>query len=235
MKLLEKLKINCDFIDLTHSLSPSVPLWEGGCGFSHRILIDYLDCTTETKFRVQQMTLHAGVGTHMDAPAHCIPGGAFVGDIPVSQLIGPCVVMDVSSLSHANYLLSVEEILKFEEQQGALKPGDIFLVHTGWGKKWNDPDQYRNGLEFPSISEEAALLLKERKVAAVGIDTLGVDQPSSGYPAHRILLGVGIILIENVANILQMPTRGGVIFCLPLKAVDLTEAPVRLIGLKEKR
>ena len=147
------------FIDLTHPLNSLIPTWDGGCGFLHKNVIDYPDCTAEVKFRVQQVSMQAGVGTHLDAPAHCIEGGLSVADIPLSQLIAPCIVMDVSRYCDAEYSLSSEEVLHFENQHGRLDAGNILLVYTGWEKYWNDPERYRNNFQFPSISEECARLL----------------------------------------------------------------------------
>ena len=62
-------------VDLTHTISSDAPTWEGDCGFSHDIMLDYASCTTPVKFRVQTINMVAGLGTHIDAPAHCIPGG----------------------------------------------------------------------------------------------------------------------------------------------------------------
>jgi kynurenine formamidase len=223
------------FVDLTHSLSSTVPSWDGGCGFSHENTLDYSDCSTEVQFRVQRITMDAGIGTHIDAPAHCIPGGATITDLSISQLMGPCVVLDVSKKSHPEYLLSCEDLLQFEKTHGQLQSGDILLIHTGWEKYWNEPEKYRNQLQFPSVSKECAQLLKDRKILGIGIDTLGVDCLKSGYPAHRIFLGAGIFLLENVASILQMPVRGGYLLCLPMKGVGLTEAPARVVGIVPRK
>lgn len=176
--------------------------------------------------------MSAGIGTHIDAPAHCIPGGVAISDLPLSKLIAPCVVLDVSKSSNENYMLPPDEILTFEKRYGKIESNTIVFVYTSWDRYWNDPIKYRNDLKFPTISEESALLLAQRKISALGIDTLGIDLPSSGYPAHRILLGSGVFIIENVASLSQMPTRGGTALCLPLKGEGLTEAPARLIGLK---
>lgn len=78
-------------IDLTHTLLPTVPHWSGSCGFQMQMTRDYADSTAEVKFRVQNIEMCAGVGTHMDAPAHCIAGGTDIAGITLQQLIVPCV------------------------------------------------------------------------------------------------------------------------------------------------
>jgi kynurenine formamidase len=58
-------------IDLTHELDSAIPTWNGGCGFNHDVHVDYSDCQGEDKFRFMKVKMHAGIGTHMDAPSHC--------------------------------------------------------------------------------------------------------------------------------------------------------------------
>lgn len=60
-------------IDLTHTLDEQIPSWSGGCRFNIEVKLDYSDCRQNEEFRVQQFKMHAWIGTHMDAPAHCIP------------------------------------------------------------------------------------------------------------------------------------------------------------------
>ncbi len=78
-------------IDLTQTLSEETPSWDGGCGFNHNIKLDYDECDSATKFRVGQIKMHAGIGTHIDAPSHCIPGAATVEQVPLDTLIAPLV------------------------------------------------------------------------------------------------------------------------------------------------
>lgn len=84
-------------VDLTHALSSETPSWDGACGFSLKTTLDYDDCATIPPFRVQEMHLQCGIGTHMDMPAHCIPQGSTVESLSPETLISPCVVIDVSA------------------------------------------------------------------------------------------------------------------------------------------
>ena len=179
------------------------------------------------------MTLFAGLGTHMDAPAHCISGAKTIDAFTLNELIGPCVVIDVSEKSHADYRLLPETIIAFEQKYGPISVGSFVIIRTGWDRFWNEPEKYRNNLQFPSISHEAALLLLERKIVGLGIDTLSPDTPHSGYPVHQTLLKAGIYLIENVANSEKLPPKGSISLALPLKIEEATEAPMRFIALIE--
>lgn len=217
-------------IDLTHPLTPNTPSWDNSCGFNHTTLLDYTDCTTQAEFKVQSISMPAGIGTHMDAPAHCDPSGKTIDAIPLHDCLAPCVVIDVSKQADEVYQCSVQDILDFEQQMQPIQPGDFVIIYTGWGRHWSSPEQYRNNLQFPSVSKEAAQLLVERDIIALGIDTLGPDTAESGYPVHQIILGSGKYLVENVANADLLPPFGSTVLVAPLYIFGGTEAPIRLIG-----
>jgi kynurenine formamidase len=178
--------------------------------------------------------MHAGIGTHMDAPSHLIPGGKCIHDFQVDELCMPCFVIDVSSNVHERYRLTPEDIHAFEKKYEVISQGSCIMIKTGWEKFWHDPKKYNNNHIFPSISLEAAYLLLERGVSSLGIDTLSPDCPENGFKVHQAFLGSGKILIENVANLDSMPPIGGYVMLLPIKIKDGTEAPMRLIGLMSK-
>ena len=182
-------------IDLTHTLDSNIPTWNGGCGFHLDLHIDYADCEGEDKFRVMKMRMHSGIGTHMDAPSHCIPGGKYIHNFEVDELCMTCFVVDVSVKVHERYSLTSEDISAFESDHGTISQGSCVMIKTGWEKFWAEPEKYRNNHVFPSVSPEAAGLLLERGVSALGIDTLSPDRPEDGFKVHQIFLGNGKILI----------------------------------------
>lgn len=220
-------------IDLTHALGDGIASWNGSCGFKSEIKLDYSDCPDEVKFRVQQLKMHAGIGTHLDAPAHCTRQGLTVDQLSLSELIAPAVVIDVSDSAHERYSVTVQDIQKFEKSYGIIQPNSLVLIKTGWEQFWNFPNKYHNNHLFPSVSKAAAEFFLERKIVGLGIDTLSPDRPEDGYPVHALLLGAGKYIIENVANLAQFPAIGGFTLALPVKIKDATEAPIRLIGLIE--
>lgn len=185
-------------IDLTHLLDSTISTWNGGCGFNHDVHIDYSDCEGEDKFRVMTVKMHAGIGTHMDTPSHCIPGGRFIHDFDVNDLIMPCMVIDVSGKYFERYSLSTQDVVDFESEHGFIQKGSCVFVKTGWSQFWHTPLKYHNNHVFPSVSAEAAELLVERGVSAIGIDTLSPDRPEDGFKVHKIFLGADKIIIENV-------------------------------------
>jgi kynurenine formamidase len=222
---------NFTIIDLTHTISSYTPTWKGNCGFEHKMVRDHKDCSTKTKFRNHFIQMEAGIGTHMDAPVHCIAGGKSIAELSLEELICPCVVIDVSEKVTESYKFSPKDILDFEENHGKIQPGSFAIIYTGWERFWFDPEKYRNNYVFPSITKEAASLLLERDIGGIGIDTLSPDLPEDDYPVHQLILAAGKYIVENVANASKMPPTGAYSFALPIKIEEGSEAPVRLIGM----
>ncbi len=229
---MDKLISLKDFIliDLTHTLSPSIPSWDGGCGFQHTLRDDY-DPIAPYQLRTYDIKMQSGMGTHIDAPAHFIPGGRCINDLEFQELIAPCIVINVSDQRHERFSLSVQDIESFEGQYGIISPGCFVIVYTGWDQYWTTPEKYRNNLIFPSISTEAAQILLERQIVGLGIDTLSPDRPEDGFPVHQLILKADKYIVENVANAFILPPIGAYTLAMPLKIQDGTEAPMRLVGL----
>ena len=223
-----------NIVDLTHPLSPTAPSWDGSCGFEHHAIWDYETCTTQVKFRVQHITMHAGIGTHMDAPAHCIPGGKTIDELSLESLISPCIVIDISQHAHEAYQCAPSDIQTFERKYGKIPKHAFVIIRTGWDAYWTQPKKYRNNLRFPTIALDTAKLLLEREIAGLGIDTLSPDNESNGYQVHQIILGAGKYLVENVSSSSKLPPVGSFSMALPMMIQDGTEAPIRLIALLPK-
>lgn len=222
---------NMVWLDLSHQLSEHIPTWDATCGFKLHTLVDYHECPADNPFKVQKIEMPAGVGTHIDAPAHCIPEGAKIGDLSLDKLISPCVVIDVSAKAHEHYHLSVQDIQDHEGKHGPIPPHTFVIVHTGWSSRWDSPQKYRNDFHFPAIAKEAAQYLLDRKIRGLGVDTLSPDASVEDFPVHQLLLGAGRYIVENVAHADQMRARGGYALVMPMNVCEGTEAPVRLIGL----
>lgn len=224
-------KFPYQLIELTHTLSSESPAWESGCGFQHEIKLDYTDCDSQVKFRVQHVNMHAGIGTHLDSPSHCISGAATVEQIPLDNLIVPLIVIDVHEKMSATYKISVEDILNFENTFGKIQANSFVAFYTGWSQYWNDPKKYLNNYLFPSVSESVANLLLKRDIVGIGIDTLSPDIQDSEFPVHQIILGASKYIVENIANLEKIPQIGSYVIILPIKGAGLTESPVRMVGL----
>ena len=181
-------------------------------------------------------------GTHLDAPIHFAKGKQTVDQIPIDKLVGPAIVIDVSAAvaTDRDYRLSPGDIAAWEAKHGRIPANSIVLVHTGWGKFWGDKKAYlgtdkagdTSNLHFPGISKEAAALLAERKVDAVGLDTPSLDHgPSRDFAAHRAFAAANVYGLENVANLDRLPPIGATLIALPMKIKGGTGGPTRIIAI----
>lgn len=182
------------------------------------------------------------LGTHIDSPIHFGEGQATTDAVPLRQLVGPAVVIDIARQCAADrdYQLSAADIAAWEGAHGRIPAGAIVLIRTGWAAYWRDRARYMGTaasgdvahLHFPGVSPEAARILVARRVDGVGIDTASLDRgQSKDFLAHRILNGAGIYGLENVADLERLPATGATVMALPMKIRNGTGGPVRIIAL----
>jgi kynurenine formamidase len=183
-------------------------------------------------------------GTHIDAPVHFAEGRHSVDQIPLDQLMGPAVKVDVTDKATVSrdYLVSVADLTAWEQAHGRIPDGAILLLQTGYGKFWPDRKSYLGTdklgaegvaeLHFPGLDPEAARwLVANRSVRAVGLDTASIDfGQSTTYDSHVALLGNNIPVFENVANLDQVPATGATIIALPMKIKGGSGGPLRIIA-----
>ena len=182
-------------------------------------------------------------GTHMDAPIHFAQGKRAASEVPLQQLIGPAVVIDVSTQAaqDTDYRVTVADIEAWELQHGQIPKGAIILMFSGWGQYWPDKKRYLGtdkpgdveNLHFPSFSREAAeFLVSQRDIDAVGVDTPSIDYgQSKDFIVHQVINGADKPGLENVANLDQMPPAGATLIALPMKIAKGSGAPVRIIAI----
>jgi kynurenine formamidase len=220
-------------IDLTHTISTDTPTFDMDCGFYLDNVIDYGDCEEPDLFRVQKIRCNAGIGTHMDAPAHCIAGTTTIDQLDIDNLVADCIVIKVNDQPDEDYVAMPDVVNIFEKEHGQIPVGAFVLFSTGWDQYWGNSKQFINDHQFPSVHEDTARLLLERDIAGLGTDTLSADTGKSGFPVHQAILGAGKYLVENIANAVMLPPTGAKILVLPMKIKGGTEAPVRLVALIE--
>jgi kynurenine formamidase len=169
-------------------------------------------------------------GTHMDAPIHFAEGAHTADQVPVTQLIGPGIVIDVTKQAAANadYLVGPADIEAFEKKHGKIPAGAIVLLNTGRAKLYPDRAKYMGTAErgeaavaklhFPGLSKEGAALLVARGIAAVGLDTPSIDYgQSKTFAAHVELMTHNVPAFENVGDMSALPPVGSTIIALPMK------------------
>lgn len=222
-------------IDLTHTITPSIPLWPGSDPFSMKIRYDY----HEVGCRAAAYSFVAGTGTHMDAPAHFIKGAPTIDALPAHTLIAPLCLIDVSEKARSNqdYTLQPSDLHAWEKQYGQIPASSIVVMRSDWSKRWPDLKAFLNEDQegkkhFPGFSTQAAQLLLERNVAGIGIDTFSLDAGiATTFPVHHLMLAQGIFFIECLTNLDQLPPHGAFICALPLNIADAPECPARVVAL----
>lgn len=228
------------WIDLTHTFDQETIYWPTANSFTLKTVHK-----GKTKggywYETNDMAVSEHGGTHMDAPVHFAKGKWSAEKVPLTSLMGPACVLDVSQKSKKNrdYLVSVEDIEEWEKQHGPVPTNSIFLAHTGWDEFWPNKKHYLGtkekgdvaNLHFPGFSKEAADLLVKRGVKAVGLDTPSLDfGQSKDYWAHRIFGKANIPGFENVANLHDLPATGATVIALPMKIGDGSGGPLRIIA-----
>jgi kynurenine formamidase len=186
-------------------------------------------------------------GTHLDAPQHFAADGYSTDRIPLQDLIGNAVVIDISKQAAAdrNYRLSVSDVRAFEDQHGRISSGTIVLLRTDWDQYWPDAKAYLgddtpgddSNLQFPAYGEDATrLLVEERGVAILGVDTASTDYgKSKDFVVHRIAAARNVSNLENLTNLGELPPTGAVVFALPMKIEGGSGGPVRVVALVPNR
>jgi kynurenine formamidase len=232
-----------DWIDLTHDLSEDAVFWPTAEPFS--MSTDF-EGVTEKGFFYSAYSFRTAEhgGTHIDAPVHFAEGTHHVDEIPLDQLIGQAVVIDVSAAvrKDRNHRISVADLEAWEGRHGAIPERSIVLFRTGFGDYWPDPARYlgtaRRGAEavaelsFPGLGPEAAeWLIEHRDIKAVGIDTASIDYgQSTHFETHVALMSRNVPAFENVANLGRLPPTGVYVVALPVKIRGGSGGPLRIVA-----
>ena len=184
-------------------------------------------------------------GTHLDAPVHFAKGRNSVDQIPLEQLTGPGLVVDVTAqcTKDPDYLISTADIQNWERRNGRIGAGSIVLLRTGFGRYYPDRKKYLGTdergaaavakLHFPGLDPAAARwLTTNRSIKAIGLDTASIDRGQSTlFESHRALFEKNVPAFENVANLDQLPVKGFTIVALPMKIKGGSGGPLRIIAM----
>ena len=207
--------MNTRIIDLTRTMHDGMEAYPGDV---QGLAIEQLADFTRDGYALSRFSLlHAHCGTHFDSPRHFIERGADVSEVsPVAapitlitidkQEIGPDAFRAVGNLS-----------------------GHAVLINTGWDAQIGTPRYYR---DYPYITPSGARFLAEHKIAVVGLDTPSPDPPNSpDYPAHHILLGAGIPIVEGLVGLDHLIDVTALFLALPMKVKGMEASPIRAVAL----
>jgi kynurenine formamidase len=174
---------------------------------------------------ISELKMATHIGTHVDAPWHFVPTGKTIDQIPLEQLCGPATVVSVTRGPG-------EPIPAGDFEDFDVREGDIVLLHTGWGDKFESPDY----LMHPYLSDDAAHWLVEHRVKMIGMDLITPDMPPSmrppgfAYPVHHILLENEVLISENLMNLDRIAGQRVHAWLFPLKIRDSDAGQARAVA-----
>jgi kynurenine formamidase len=205
------------FVDLTHSFSPSTPVWKG---FGQATFSAAADPDTgrpytinKDGFRAFFYSLVGQYGTHVDPPAHFDPNGKTLEQIPLKQMILPLVVFDITPLlkKDPNHALTVGDIKAWEAAHGRVPAGSFASLRTDMSKDWSSDPQRFKRYPFPAWSLQAIkFLYEERGIVANGHESMDTDT-TQDLKSESWLLNHGHWQIEVMANLDKVPVTGALI------------------------
>ena len=209
------------FIDLSHAIRDGMPAYPGlpapriGCYLDHEQSRARYQGRAE--FYLGSAEMSGNTGTYLDSPFHRYREGADLSALPLEALAGlrGCVVEAPAAAGPVEVALPAG----FDPHGGAV------LVRTGWDERWETPAYWEPG---PFLSAAALDLLIAARVALVGVDFWNADDTRDlSRPAHTRLLGAGVLIVENLANLGALPSAGFRFFAVPPRIVRGASFPVR--------
>jgi len=215
------------FIDLSHIIEDGMITYSGlpGPRISDHLSREasrphYAEGTT---FQIGKIEMVANTGTYIDAPFHRYKDGR-----DLSQLDMASVANLDGALLHAN---PANRAISPDLFKGKDLKGKAVLIHTGWDRYWGTEPYFK---DHPYLTRESAEHLKLIGSALVGIDSLNIDDNTDGNrPAHTILLGGGIPIVEHLCNLGALPNNGFKFFAVPAPVKDMGSFPVRAFAMIE--
>lgn len=209
-------------IDLSHAVEDGMVTYPG---LPVPVIRDFLSREQSraqyalgTEFQIGMIELCANTGTYIDSPFHRYQDGMDLADLPLDRLAElDGIVIDVTG--QAGRPVDRTQLLPYDVSRKAV------LIRTGWDRHWGT-DAYFHG--HPFLTAAAADHLVAEGAALVGIDSLNIDDTSSGErPVHSTLLASGIPVCEHLTNLGALPIDGFRFSAVPVKVRGMGTFPVR--------
>lgn len=211
-------------IDLTHTISNTIPVYPGTAEPHLSIAHSY----EKDGFKETLLKLLSHTGTHMDAPHHIIPNGISLDKKDASGFVGKACVIDATDVPEGGTI----DISYIERNKERVERAEFILFKTGWEKYWGQ-DKYFG--EYPVISQEVARYLVEHNKKGIGLDNIGLDPISdTALTLHHIILKKEtMVIIENLCNLEMIGEADFLLAALPLKFENSDGAPIRAVAILE--
>ncbi len=236
-------------IDLTETLRPEYPTiqlpeeFAQAWGFKKETISHYDEAGPGWAWSNFSMSEHTG--THLDAPHHWVTGkdvpNGTVDTMPTSQMVAPVCVVDCTKEVAADkgFILTREFLQNWEESNGEIPAGSWVFLRSDW-RLVADPDNYTNmqedGAHSPGPDTECVLwLIEQRDVLGFGTECVGTDAGQAfamepAYPCHHHMHGTGRLGLQCMTNLDLLPATGAVIVSAPLKIIDGSGSPLRVVA-----
>lgn len=217
-----------EIIDLSHPIENGMITYSGLPGPK---ITDHLSREASrghyaegTTFQIGSIEMVANTGTYIDAPFHRYADGRDLSQFNLATVAN----LDGMVFRSFTDIRAISPDLFLDRDIN----GKAVLVHTGWDRHWST-DRYFEG--HPYLTRESAEYLKTAGAVLVGIDSLNIDDNTDGTrPAHTILLGAEIPIVEHMCNLESLPDSGFKFFAVPAPVSGMGSFPVRAFALIDK-
>jgi kynurenine formamidase len=237
-----------EFVDLTHAFAPGIPHWPGFPDEQRELLYWYDDQppgpgSLGTGFYAELYTHVGQWGTHVDPPAHFVPGLRTVDEIGVKEMIMPLVVIDVHEkvAENPDYTITMEDVQNWESKYGQIPEGAFVAMRTDWSKRWPDMAAMQNkdaegishypGWSLPVLQ----YLYEERKITASGHEPTdtdpGIATSQNDYSLEYYILSTDHYQIELLTNLDQVPEAGALVVVSFPKPENGSGFPARVFAI----
>ena len=238
-----------DVVDLTQPLGPETqviglpPIFAASPGVTIDVISKYDDRGPAWYWNTLRFGEHTG--THFDAPIHWVTGKDLPDNacdtIPARRFVGPACVIDATddAARNADLLVTVARIEAWEREHGRIPAGAWVLLRTGWSRRTGAAFQNvgADGPHTPGFEAAASrFLAHDRDVLGVGVETIGTDAGQAAtfdppFPNHTIMHGAGRFGLASLCNLDRLPPTGAIVIAAPLKIVNGSGSPLRVIAL----
>jgi kynurenine formamidase len=205
------------YVDLTHTITPSIPVWKG---FGRSKFGPTVDPATGKAYTYDKDGFEAThydlatdqLGTQLDPPAHWAPEYPSIDELPATYTIRPLVVISIADKAAADpgYQMTVDDIREWESRNGHIPEGSVVFIRSDWSKTWPDP-VLATKFPFPGITLDALKFLHlERHILFHGHEALDTDT-TPNLDGESWLMHNGYTQAEGVANLDQVPEKGALV------------------------
>ena len=223
-------------VDLSHPITPDIPLWPGDPTVRFQTVASLRD----HGFFLQRFSMGEHSGTHLASPSTYLDDGSDPNAIAPDSLVVPVAVIDATDPASRDpdYTLSTGDVAEWERRNGPIGPNTLVMLNTGWWRFWRQPARFINigedgKMHTPGFSPEAArFLLEWRESSGLGIDTHGIDPGAdTGLSVSRLALARSALVLECLNNLNQLPPTGATVVIGRLRLVGGSGSPASVLAL----